>query len=143
LHYEKFLDDELVGVVSTKWKFNKEEINLEELMKMPLVMREQGSGTLDMIKKELACHNIKLSDMNIVMYMGSTESIKLFLDNSHTMGIVSIKSISKDLISNRFRIVDIQGLNMNRQFMWVQRQGQESKLPEIFKAFVSRNNKLL
>ena len=109
----------------------------------PLVMREHGSGTLDVIKKELSENNIKLSDLNIVMHMGSTESIKLFLDYSHTMGIVSVRSISKDLLTRRFRIIDIDGLEMKRQFMWVERQGQEKGLTEVFKEFVNRNNYML
>lgn len=143
LHYEKFLDDELVGVISTKCPFAKDEITIEELISTPLVMREHGSGTLDVIKKELSENNIKLSDLNIVMHMGSTESIKLFLDYSHAMGIVSVRSISKDLITRRFRIIDIDGLEMKRQFMWVERQGQDKGLTEVFKEFVNRNNYML
>lgn len=55
-----------------------DEITLEEFKKIPLVLRERGSGTLDILLAALQKHNIKLSDLNVKMYLGSTESIKLF-----------------------------------------------------------------
>lgn len=55
-----------------------EEITPEELLHLPLVLRERGSGTLDVFERALQQHNIKLSSLQVLMYLGSTESIKLF-----------------------------------------------------------------
>lgn len=66
------------------------------------------------------------------MYLGSTESIKLFLENSDCMGIVSIRSICKELAAGTFRVVEIKDMPMLRDFCFVQLQGQEVGLSQAF-----------
>lgn len=79
IKYTTFLKDELVAVVRTGSKLAiGEEITPEELLHLPLVLRERGSGTLDVFERALQQHNIKLSSLQVLMYLGSTESIKLF-----------------------------------------------------------------
>lgn len=79
LKYTTFLEDELVAVIRTGSKLQVgEEITPEELLHIPLVLRERGSGTLDVFERALLQHNIKLSSLQVLMYLGSTESIKLF-----------------------------------------------------------------
>lgn len=141
LKYTTFLEDELVAVVHTQHKLAElpDEITLEELEKIPLVLREQGSGTLDVIERSLLQHNIKLSQLNVQMYLGSTECIKRFLENSECMGIVSIRSITKELADGTLRIIDIPDMPMRREFDFVQCQGQEGGLGEAFMQFAARN----
>lgn len=138
LKYTPFLQDELVPIVHTRSKWMEyEEISLEELKSIPLVLRERGSGTLDILLTALQTHNIKLSDLNVRMHLGSTESIKLFLENSDCMGIVSIRSINKELYSGKFKVVDIKELSMHREFDFVRLQGQETGLPALFMQFAN------
>ena len=144
LKYIPFIQDELVAVVHSRSKLaKKDEIALEELKKMPLVLREGGSGTLDVIKASLSNKNIKLSDLNIRMYLGSTESIKLFLENTECMGIVSIRSISRELASGQFKVIDIDSLEMPREFSFVLLHGTESGLTQHFMQFVLHYNNML
>ena len=64
LKYTTFLEDELVAVTRTGSKLQVgEEITPEELLHIPLVLRERGSGTLDVFEKALQQHNIKLSSL--------------------------------------------------------------------------------
>ena len=79
LKYTTFLKDEIVVVMNTKSKLVvSDEITPQELINLPLVLRERGSGTLDVIERALLKHQIKLTSLNVLMYLGSTESIKLF-----------------------------------------------------------------
>lgn len=138
LKYSLFLQDELVAVVHTRGKLaGLDEISLEEFRQTPLVLRERGSGTLDVLETALQKYNIKLSGLNVRMYLGSTESIKLFLEHTDCMGIVSVRSISRELYSGKFKIVDIDGLSMPREFDFVQGQGQEGGLERLFIQFAS------
>ena len=83
IRYTTFLEDELVAVVRTGSKLAVgEEITPDELFHLPLVLRERGSGTLDVFERALQQHNIKLSSLQVLMYLGSTESIKLFLEHT-------------------------------------------------------------
>ena len=144
LKYTTFLEDELVAVVHTKSKLSlPEEITPEDLQKIPLVLRERGSGTLDVIERALSGHNIKLSNLNVLMYLGSTESIKLFLENADCMGIVSIRSIFKELTAGTFRVVEIKDMSMLRELCFVQLQGQEGGLSQAFMQFAMHYDRKL
>lgn len=144
LKYTLFLRDELVAVVSVHSKRKiPEEISLEELVSIPLVLRERGSGTLDVLERALSQHGLKLSSLNVVMHLGSTESIKRFLEHADCMGIVSIRSVQKELAAGTFRIVEIKGMTMLREFNFVQLQGQEGGLPQAFMHFAEQHAKSL
>ena len=133
LKYTTFLEDELVAVVHSKSRLQlPEEITPQDLPAIPLVLRERGSGTLDVIERSLQKHGVKLSSLHVLMYLGSTESIKLFLENSDCMGIVSIRSICKELAAGTFRVVEIKDMPMLRDFCFVQLQGQEGGLSQAF-----------
>jgi LysR family transcriptional regulator, transcriptional activator of the cysJI operon len=136
LRYSPFLKDELVAITSVKSNIARlEEIDLKRLQRMPLVMRENGSGTLDVIKAELQQKGLKLSDLSVMMQLGSTESIKLFLENTDSLGIVSIRSVSKDIYSGRFKVVDIKGMDFLREFQFIVLQGKNGGIEEDFIRF--------
>lgn len=144
LKYTTFLKDELVAVIRTGSKLSvPEEITPEELLNLPLVLRERGSGTLDVFERALHQHNIKLSSLRVLMYLGSTESIKLFLEHTDCLGIVSVRSVSRELSSGELRVVEIKGMPMIRDFSFAQPQGQESGLAQVFMQFAMHNNRLL
>lgn len=141
LKYTTFLEDELVAVTRTGSKLQVgEEITPEELLRIPLVLRERGSGTLDVFEKALQQHNIKLSSLQVLMYLGSTESIKLFLEHTDCMGIVSIRSITRELYAGQLRVVEIKDMVMLRDFSFAQPQGQESGLSQVFMQFAAHHN---
>ena len=144
IKYTTFLEDELVAVVRTGSRLTVgEEITPEELLHLPLVLRERGSGTLDVFERALQQHNIKLSSLQVLMYLGSTESIKLFLEHTDCLGIVSIRSITRELYSGQLRVVEIKGMPMLRDFSFAQPQGQESGLAQVFMQFAMHNNNKL
>ena len=88
-------------------------------------------------------YNLKLSSLNVLMYLGSTESIKLFLEHTDCMGIVSIRSVHKELVADTLRVVEIKGMPMQREFNFVQLQGQEGGLSQVFMRFAGHHSKSL
>jgi len=126
IHYIKFLPDELVVVIRSKNKLtHKNEITLKELIAMPMVLRERGSGTLDVIEHALKNKNVKLSSLKIVMYLGSTEAIKLFLEYHDSVGFIPIRAIEKELKLGVLKIVKIKNLRIKRTFDFITPQGLE------------------
>ena len=137
LKYTSALDDELVAVVDAHGELASlpDEISLDCLAEIPLVLREQGSGTLDVIERSLLEHNIHLSQLNVMMYLGSTESIKRFCLRNKCMGIVSVRSVTEELMNGSLRVVDVPEMPMKREFSFVQCQGKESGLADLFMQF--------
>jgi hypothetical protein len=80
---------------------------------------------------------IAYKDLNIQMQLGSTESIKNYLFCSETFAFLSIYSVKQELADDRLSIVDINGLDIERTFSFVYRQGQPAPLAKFFMKFAS------
>lgn len=133
LKYIPFIKDEIVAVAhSSQPLFEKDEITLEELKKIPLVLRELGSGSLEVITDKLKKKNVKLKDLNVVMHLGSTESIKTFLANSNSIGLISINAVSKEIANGEFKIIDITDFDIVRNFYFIHLHGVPSGFTEMF-----------
>ena len=137
ISYSRFIDDELVLVTGTNSHFKKESIKPDELKNYPLLLREHGSGTLEVLAHTLKQHHIKISDLNIEMHLGSTESIKSYLMHSNCIAFISVHAILNELKYNQFRIIDIKGLEVPRPFWFIQPHGQPASLPELFTRFAA------
>ena len=141
IKYTKFIKDEIVLVASNKNPLGiKDIIQPKELLKIPLLLREQGSGTLEVIAKKLKDLGIKLSDLNVEMQLSGTESMKSYLMHSSSMTFLPIHSILNELQSKQFRIIDIKGMDIERYFYFIHLQGQTASLPDLFMKFSGRYN---
>jgi DNA-binding transcriptional LysR family regulator len=140
IKYIDFTEDELVAVVHSKSRLSVlKEITLDELMTIPMVLREQGSGTLDVLNSALNDCGIKLSDLQVIMYLGSTESIKSFLEYSNCLSFMSVKALEKEVASGQLKIISIKGLTLKRRFSFIHLQGHTEGVSESFIRFAFRN----
>ena len=136
LHYEPFMDDELVLVTSMANRaFPDEEISAADLPKLPLLIRENGSGTLEVLSRELTRHGLSLRQLHIEMQLGSTESIKHYLFHSDMFAFVSVQAVLDELASNRLRVVEVSDMELIRRFSFVTAHGQRSRLTDLLKQF--------
>jgi DNA-binding transcriptional LysR family regulator len=143
MKYIPFMRDELIAIVRKENPLaEKGEITVEELRAQPIVLRELGSGTLDVIEKYLHQHGCNISDLNISMYFGSTEGIKNFVEHSDSIGIVSVRSVGRDLLANRFHLIEIADMKMERNFMFVEKRGETTGMVNILKTFITNSYSL-
>lgn len=139
LHYEPLMADELVLVAGTHGRYGTlESVTPEELRGLPLVLREKGSGTREIIERALNRRGIRVEDLNVVIELSSTEAIKSFVRSSDTLAIVSVIALHRELADGSLRIVDIDGVDMPREFATVVRPGEFSGLNARFHDFVIR-----
>ena len=113
----------------------RETVTPEELPRIPLVLRESGSGTLEVIAAALAARGIRLLQLDVTMRLGSTEGIKAFVRNSDAMAIVSVASIVDELRSGELRIIDIEGCTIRREFSFCWPEGRSDALAARFVEF--------
>lgn len=137
IKYIPYLKDEIVLTAHTSQKCSKiDEITLDELLNLPLVLRELGSGSLEVILNQFKERNIRLQDLNTVMHLGSTESIKNYLANSNCLGLISINAISKEISNGDFKVIDIKDIEFERTFNIIHAYGKPSGFSEIFMQFI-------
>lgn len=134
--YEPFVKDEIVLVTKASSKLaQKGEIKLEQLTSVPLVLREAGSGTLDVVYKTIENAGVSLKDLQTEIRLENTESIKQYLIYSNAAAFLSVHSIAKELKNNELAIIDIKGIDIYRTFQFIQLHGKSSKVIDLFKRF--------
>ncbi|GAA4506697.1 LysR family transcriptional regulator [Hymenobacter ginsengisoli] len=131
LHYELLLPDELVAVRrTTPGGPPAAPLPLAEALAHPLVLRERGSGTLEILEFALRAQHIKLSALPVAIYLDNTEAIKRYLEAAPTaLGFVSRRALDRELAAGLLEIVPIAGLHLARQFEAVSVQGQPLARP--------------
>jgi DNA-binding transcriptional LysR family regulator len=137
MKYEEFLKDELVLVTrfgNPKIKTNT-AVNPELLREFDFVLREQGSGTNEVIRKALMKIGIGMHELNVKVILASTESIKNFLLTTDCFSFLSIHAITKELKNNELQIVELNDFEIERYFFFVHPQGVIGRLPESFRRF--------
>ncbi len=126
ISYQDFMTDEVVAVCAAGSEIAKEKtIALKNISKYPVALREPGSGTLLALTKALKEHNISIEDLNVKVRLGGTEALKNFLLADSSIGFLPKKSIVKELAHGELVTLNIDGLEVKRNFCFVQRQGSE------------------
>jgi DNA-binding transcriptional LysR family regulator len=124
--YQYFTSDDIIAVCSAKSPLAKKtDISFDELRKAPIALRERGSGTLSAVARELQKENIRLSDLNAKVRLHGTEALKNFVLVDSCMGFFSKRSVMKQLTEGSLVELNIQGLNISREFFFIRRHGNE------------------
>ncbi|RPE09254.1 LysR family transcriptional regulator [Chitinophaga lutea] len=139
LKYVEFAKDEIALICNADYKSYKQGITAEGLKKIPLLVREHGSGTLEVIVDELKRLKLKLSDLNILMYMGSTESIKSYLRHAPCAAFISLQAVQHELAAGDFRVIPVKDFRVPRKYHFVYPQGQQDKLAQLFMKFTRQH----
>lgn len=141
IKYIDFLNDEIVAVTGSQSVYAKlKSISGPDLQQIPIVLREKGSGTLQVIQKQLLKNNIQFDTLNILIHLGSTEAIKNFLGDFDGIALVSEKSIEKELLLKQLTKISIKGIQFDRKFRVAFRQGQEGQSSKLFINFLFQYN---
>ena len=134
--YETFMQDELVLVTSAgNRSLGRDGMCAADLTLVPLVIRETGSGTLDVVERALAAKGLSLRSLNIEMQLGSTESIKHYLYDSGAAAFLSVQAIREELRHGLLRVIGLSDLSVMRCFSFVSLRGRRSRLVDLFERF--------
>jgi DNA-binding transcriptional LysR family regulator len=143
IRYSPFLNDELLVFTATQNTTHPNTVSNDEFLKLPLVLRERGSGTLEIIEESLHHHQISPKQLNVLMFLGSTEAIKSFIKTGNGVGIVSRFAIEHELPNNIFRLVSTPSLKFHRQFYFISPKGPDPVgLAKLFLHFVQKHYNL-
>ena len=140
IHYIPYLRDEIVLVCAAHNPI-AESISRKELLNLHFVQREKGSGTYHVIKKHLTAIGIPVHSLHNQLVLGSTEGIKQYLQYSDCFALLSIFSIREELRSNKLKIIETEGLTIERKFYAIHRQGEIDPYAQKFLDYTLKNSK--
>lgn len=126
LRYEKFTEDEVIVVSPPAHPLSrKKKVGLEDLLKEPWIIREEGSGTQMAVEKELRRRGTSLKRFDVVLEMGSTSSLKEGVKSGLGLAFLSRRAAEEDLNQGRLSRIDVEGLDpILRQIYIVSHSGR-------------------
>ncbi|WP_212000626.1 LysR substrate-binding domain-containing protein [Chitinophaga sp. HK235] len=140
LKYVEFARDEIVLIGNPKHQYGSgEPLTPNELRTIPLLMREHGSGTLEVITDELKRLKLKITDLNVAMYMGSTESIKSYLHHSSCAAFISLQAVQREVEAGEFVVLPVKNFRVIRKLHFTYLQGLQDKLAQLFIKFAKQH----
>ncbi|MGL5575811.1 MAG: LysR substrate-binding domain-containing protein [Sarcina sp.] len=122
---EDIIKDKLIFIKS-------KEYNIDENRKLSLIVREEGSGTRDVVESNLRINKI---DYNIIMELGSTEAILKVVEVGLAVACVPYICAQEKIKDGILEEVIIEGMeNIKRDFKFIYHQ--DKFLSNTMKAFI-------
>lgn len=139
IHYTPFLKDEIVLVCAAESSL-PETISKEKLQELDFVFREKGSGTYDIIEKQLSLAGVRLNTLHNELILGTTEGIKRYIRHTECCAFLSVFSIRDEVMSGKLRVVDITDFSIERRFYVIHKQGQLDSYAQRFLDYVMKSS---
>jgi DNA-binding transcriptional LysR family regulator len=123
---EIWIEDELVLLVPPSHEWAEERsITLQQIAAAPLLMRERGSGTREVIETTLEAAGLHARDLHIAIELNSTEAILGCIESGVGVGFVSRSAIQRQLAMGTLAIVPVAGLTIPRNLLLLTPTGPE------------------
>ena len=126
LHYDKYEEDEIIVVAPAGHPLaRKKRVDLENLLKEPWIIREEGSGTQMAVDKALRRKGKTLRAFNVVTEMGSTSSMKEGVKARLGLAFISARAAEEELNQGLLSRIAVEGMeSISRQIYIVSHRGR-------------------
>ncbi|MCD8063045.1 MAG: LysR substrate-binding domain-containing protein [Akkermansiaceae bacterium] len=136
LHYLPFMADEIILAGGTQAApAPRDGLTTTQLSGIPLIMRESGSGTRRIVEEALKAQGISPSGLHVLMTLGNTESIKLYLEHSPACAFLSSLAVREELKNGNLKRIPLRHMEIRRSFHFVTGHGDHSRINELFIGF--------
>ncbi|HEX4007629.1 MAG TPA: LysR substrate-binding domain-containing protein [Acidobacteriaceae bacterium] len=125
---QKMLDDRMVLIVGRRYPWptqdpHKDTAPVRALTQVPLIMRERGSGSRRVVELALRRAGVRWKDLRVTMELDSIVAIVSAEEAGLGAGFVSEWAIRKELRLGTVRVVQVEGLDMRREFTLIRAFG--------------------
>lgn len=143
---EEGIVSELLGedplLLVTSSSSHKKSITLEELLKIPLISREKGSGTQRAVEEGLKKVSISCEDLNTMYQLNSMEAIKRSVVSGKGMAFIPKLTIERELYEGTLQAIDVEGLSINSSYYVIYRKKHPFSIYEdSFKTFLKSSGR--
>jgi DNA-binding transcriptional LysR family regulator len=133
-HSELFALEPFVGVCSPSSPLAEHPVRLEELISQSLVVREQGSGTREILEHLLHERNLSVTSFAKVTEVGNMEAIKELVRDGLGITFLYQAVAHKELVSCEMKRLIIADMDVHREFNFVFLKNSQHA-PELLRWF--------
>lgn len=120
LNTEKIMSDKLVLVGGKDSSIDS--ISLYKLTSLPLILREEGSGTLSLLEKYLKNNGLSINNLNVLLSLNSPESIKSSVISGRGYTFLPELSITHELRTGTLKKIKIEDTQIPFDYFLVLRK---------------------
>lgn len=138
--YIELMEDRLLAITPNTPLYSKPNfsyLTLDEIIKEKILLREEGSGTRDLLINTLGKKKIDIDDLNVIAYIEDTETIKELVNLGVGISFLSQRAVTDDVELGKYKVYYIENIDLSRKFYFVyHKKRQLSPLNETFKTFI-------
>lgn len=129
------IEDKLILVSNPKIKYN--EITLSDLKDLPLIIQNEDSSIRNILHNILKNHNINSNNLNLILTMNSSQSIKSAIISGHGFAFLPAIVVRQELRAGTMKKINIQDLNTKFNYYFAYRENHTfTQHEERFKKFI-------
>jgi DNA-binding transcriptional LysR family regulator len=133
INYVPLIEDELI-VVSPPSLIKNRQLELKELVELPMVLREEGSGTRRETETFLETKGVTTEDLKIAGIFGSTDAVKQAVKAGLGVTILSRFAVADELEYKILEEIKLTDMQMKRKFYVVTHK--KRTLPNLYDTFL-------
>jgi LysR family transcriptional regulator, transcriptional activator of the cysJI operon len=123
---EPFLEDTLLLIAPPSHEWGEAgAVDVAKLAEAPLILRERGSGTRDVVERALRKAGLELKKLRVVMELDSTEAVKSAVRAGLGVGFVSEWALSREIALGLLKTVPVRKLDIRGEFLFVYPRGPD------------------
>jgi len=97
----------LIVPVDENWS-DIDEIDLTDLLHIPLIIREKGSGVREIIEEVLESRGLGTNDLNLALEVNNTSAIKAFIEAGRGCSLIPIVYAQKEINQGILKAVTVK-----------------------------------
>ncbi len=137
--YIKVFSDDMVFIGPATSLLDSNPLKLDGVARLPLIVREEGSSSGNIIGTELNKHGLSRDSLNIVAVTENIHVIKELVACNAGFAFVPRSSV-ESVQNNRIHIYELEDFNSQRDFYFIRHKSSLlTPIEEIFSEFVFSN----
>ena len=119
----------------------KDKLTLSDLLSVPLILREKGSGTRDTLEHFLACENISVADFHTTIEVGGVEAIKTLVRLGTGITFLYESAFTHEYHDHQLAMIPLQQNFFNEfSFIWRKNSIYSNDYKTIFARLINQKN---
>ena len=94
----------------------------DDLLDEPMILREESSGTIEVLKAGLLEHDISFDMLNVTMGLGNAEAIEMAVEEGIGVAFISRLAAARGIELGRIVEIEVEGMKLYRKIFLARNQ---------------------
>ncbi|MDF2543017.1 MAG: LysR family transcriptional regulator [Herbinix sp.] len=121
--YMVYSQEQYIPVCKQDYSFKREPEQLIDLLEERIIIREDGSGTREILEKNLAARNIDFEDFSHVIELGGMNAIKSLVQSGYGITFLYEAAVKKELADGSLKKIKLKDFQVAHDFNFVWNKG--------------------